>query len=500
MILKEVLWIVVAYWMVGCSSSPVYQSPPIADSEKWAAPRALYLQHCSQCHGSDRLGGSGPALIPESFARINREEIKKVILEGRPMTQMAGFSQYLNEEQVSQIVDYLHQKPAGPIVWGMEEIKKSHEFSNPTGSKPVFKSDRFNVFMVVESGFVSVLDGDQFKVLTRFPTRFALHGGIKFSPDGRYAYLASRDGWISTFDIYQLKIVSEIRVGINTRNLAVSHDGTMVVAANYLPHSLVFLEAPLLKPIEVLEARSLKGETSRVSAVYASPPRASFIIALKDISEVWEIPYKRPLAIRRMSLAQPLDDFFFDSSYRHLVGASREGKGWVFDLDRGETIKELGLTGMPHLGSGIEWTYAKGTVLATPNLQKNNISIIDTRRWEIIKQIETGGPGFFLRSHDQSPYAWAGIFSGPNKDQMQIIDKKTLEIVRKLKPRPGKTAGHVEFSRDGRYALVSIWEDEGELLIYDTKTFEIKKALPMRKPSGKYNVFNKITYARGTSH
>ena len=58
----------------------------------------------------------------------------------------------------------------------------------------------------------------------------------------------------------------------------------------------------------------------------------------------------------------------------------------------------------------------------------------------------------------------------------------------------------MEFTRDGRYALVSVWEMDGALVVYDAATFEEVKRIPMRKPSGKYNVFNKITLSSGTSH
>ena len=70
-------------------------------------------------------------------------------------------------------------------------------------------------------------------------------------------------------------------------------------------------------------------------------------------------------------------------------------------------------------------------------------------------------------------------------------------------PLPGKTAAHVEFTSDGRYALVSIWENienGGAVVVYDAATLKEVKRLPMRKPSGKYNVFNKITRSEGTSH
>ena len=35
---------------------------------------------------------------------------------------------------------------------------------------------------------------DTFDVLDRFPTPYAVHGGPKFSPDGRYVFVMSRDG------------------------------------------------------------------------------------------------------------------------------------------------------------------------------------------------------------------------------------------------------------------------------------------------------------------
>jgi len=72
--------------------------------------------------------------------------------------------------------------------------------------------------------------------------------------------------------------------------------------------------------------------------------------------------------------------------------------------------------------------------------------------------------------------------------------------VKTLTPEPGKTAAHVEFTRDGRYALVSLWEMDGALIVYDARSLEEVKRIPMRRPVGKYNVLNKITRSSGTSH
>ena len=155
---------------------------------------------------------------------------------------------------------------------------------------------------------------------------------------------------------------------------------------------------------------------------------------------------------------------------------------------------------MPHLSSGITWQYKGKTVLATPNLKEGVVTIIDMQTWKTIKRIKTLGPGFFMRSHENSDYAWVDVFFGKNKEAVHIINKSTLEIVKTLRPSKGKTAAHVEFDKTGEHVLLSIWDMDGEVIVYDAKTFAEIKRLPMKKPSGKYNVHNKITRSSGTSH
>ncbi|MCP4184974.1 MAG: cytochrome C oxidase Cbb3, partial [Hyphomicrobiales bacterium] len=89
---------------------------------------------------------------------------------------------------------------------------------------------------------------------------------------------------------------------------------------------------------------------------------------------------------------------------------------------------------------------------------------------------------------------------GPNRDLVHIIDKRTLEIVKTLRPAPGKTAAHVEFDKTGNHALLSIWDMDGAVVVYDAHTLKEVKRIKMVRPAGKYNVHNKITFSEGTSH
>ncbi|UWQ10771.1 nitrite reductase [Aliiroseovarius crassostreae] len=510
-------------WLVGLGAlvlSGTASADPVAD----------YKEYCADCHLENRLGAAGPALIPETLKRMRGPKIEAVIREGRVATQMPGFGEDLSDEQIKALAEYL-KSPLDEIPpWGKAEIMASRVLNEDyvAAPAPVWKSDPMNITLAVETGdhHVSVLDGDTFERLDRFATPFAVHGGPKFSPDGHYVFIMSRDGWVQKYDIWSLQEVGRVRAGLNSRNIAMSGDGKWLAVASYLPNSLTILSTEDLSVAEVHEVVGKDGTPSRVSAVYQAPPRESFVLALKDVPEIWEVSYaeypdmnyfagglahdwkiegpvpqETRFPIRRITTPDFLDDFFFDQSYEYVMGASREGTGGlVIDLVIGQKVADLDLPGMPHLGSGITWKRGDRTVMATPHLRDGTVSVIDMESWETVKQIKTEGPGFFMRSHENSPYVWADVFFGPNKDKMHIIDKETLEIVKTLQPVPGATVAHVEFTKDGSHALVSVWEDKGEVLIYDAKTLEIVNRLPMRKPSGKYNVWNKITFSEGTSH
>ena len=503
------------------------------DLARAAEPEALYQQHCAACHGAQRTGGMGPALLPESLERLRRPEALKVIGQGRPATQMPGFGAQLGADEIAALAAWIYSPVSPAPGWSDDDIRASRSVVADAAklpNQPSWRADPMNLFVVVEGGdhHVSLVDGDRFERIHRFPSRYALHGGPKFSPDGRFVYFGSRDGWITKYDLWNLTVVAEVRAGLNMRNVAVSGDGQWVMAANYLPRTVVLFDAGL-NLVRTYAAASADGkERSRVSAVYDAAPRRSFVVAMKDIAELWEISYDpkaapiydglvhdyklgeglaRPgfLGVRRTLLDEPLDDFFFDPAYRFVLGATRPradgaASAQVVGLDIRRKVATLPIAGMPHLGSGISFAYRGGTVLASPNLKDGAIDVIDLQSWKPVATIATPGPGFFMRSHEATPYAWTdSMMSATAKDTLTIIDKRTLQPVARVR-EPGRTLAHIEFTKDGRYALASLWEQDGALIVYDAKTFEEVKRLPMSKPVGKYNVWNKITRSEGTSH
>jgi len=230
----------------------------------WVFSQDLYQTNCAACHGADRLGGMGPALLPESLSRLKKPEAARMIRDSRPGVQMPAFKDKLSEKEIAQLVELAYTPIVPAPGWGEAEIRASRVVHNQPSprDKPVFSADPLNLFVVVEAGdhHVTILDGDRLEPIRRFASRFALHGGPKFSPDGRYVYFASRDGWITKYDLWGLETLAEVRAGINTRNAAVSSDGKYVIVANYLPHSVVVLDLDL-------NLRKVMETGTRVSAV-----------------------------------------------------------------------------------------------------------------------------------------------------------------------------------------------------------------------------------------
>ncbi len=481
----------------------------------WAAAAAargaadLYRDLCAVCHGPDRLGGSGPPLLPETLGRRSEEDIARILREGLPATQMPAFGDLLRPGEIRELARYLRRPLPHPPRFGMAEIATSRRrfvAEDALPDRPRFKADPLDLFVVVEKGdhHASLLDGDRFVRLARFPTPRALHGGPKFTRDGRFVHFASRDGWLLRYDLWSLQPVVKVRAGVATRNIALTPDGRFLVVADTLPRAVVVLDAVDYRPVEVIPARGADGTPSRVAAVYQAPPRGSVIVALRDVAEAWELvpaadPARRRL--RRIPLPEPLDDFLFDPAYRLLVGSARTSRGaWVVALDDGRVIARLSIEGFPHLASGVTFVRDGRRLLITPNLTRPEVTVVDMEDWRVVARIPTLGPGFFARSHRASPHVWVDVFAGPHRDAVHVIDKRTLRIVATLRPAPGRRSAHIEFDREGRHALVSIMEEDGAVVVYDDRTLAEVARIPARHPSGKYNVGNKIRFEEGTSH
>ncbi|MCB1398770.1 MAG: cytochrome c, partial [Rhodobacteraceae bacterium] len=98
-------------------------------TEAGADAPALYQEHCAACHSENRLGGTGPALIPETLGRMYGPQLEKVISEGRPATQMEGFGAVLKAEEIAAIASWLETPLADAPDWTVEDANASRDMA-----------------------------------------------------------------------------------------------------------------------------------------------------------------------------------------------------------------------------------------------------------------------------------------------------------------------------------------------------------------------------------
>ncbi len=384
------------------ASNVFAQTPPTAPTPPSINAAALYQQHCASCHGEQRTGLMGPALLPESLERTRAPEVLRVIKEGRQATQMMGFGDLLSGAEIQALADWIRTPVVPAPRWTAADITASR-IATPlpagTPNTPLWQADPMNLFVVVEGGdhHISLLDGDKFEVIERFPSRFALHGGPKSTQDGRYVFFGSRDGWITKYDLYRLQVVAEVRAGLNMRNVAVSADGQWVMAANYLPahpgavrcrsesgenlrrgHAGRHNQLARLGGVRRDTAQQLCGGPERHPGNLGNLVRQKRRTHLRRPGARLQNERRHQQAGLFERAPHPPDRaagrLLLDQSYQHALGATRPRKGdgkpsaQVVNLNARVKVADLPIAGMPHLGSGITFAYKDTTVLASPNL------------------------------------------------------------------------------------------------------------------------------------
>ncbi|NPA03427.1 MAG: c-type cytochrome, partial [Epsilonproteobacteria bacterium] len=214
------------------------------------AQNELYLKYCASCHGKEREGISAPPLLPQFLKKSSDKELTNIIKNSLPQTLMPKFD-FLTSQEVDSIIAYLRSPLTKKISWDSSKILKSKkEFHFP--KKDLGIKNIENVTLVVERGANRVWVMEDEKVLDRFEFK-NVHGGLKYTLDGKNFYIPTRDGWIGHYSLKEGRLKKKIRACVNLRNISLSRDGKYLFASCLLPQSVVILDRESFKPLEVQE-------------------------------------------------------------------------------------------------------------------------------------------------------------------------------------------------------------------------------------------------------
>jgi nitrite reductase (NO-forming)/hydroxylamine reductase len=484
-----------------------------------------------------RKGATGKNLEPENMLKLGQKRLERIIALGTE-GGMNNFDKIYSPEDISLLATYIQMPPPIPPEMTLAQMKervKRHVDFKDYPSKPAHGRNWKNFFLAIErdNGSVAVIDGDRKELVARIPTGYAVHvmKGVEHNksvkhpkPDeiGRFWYTMGRDGKMTKIDLWQTPdkmLVAETQIAYDARDVAVSGDGKYVIGGGYWPPHFVILDAHTMEPLKVVSARGVNvdGEyvnEARVAAIYDTPHAPSWLVNIKELGQTWQVDYSdiENLRIEMIDNSKFLHDGFFDPTGRYFqIAANASNQMVVIDADTRKLEAIIDTDLRPHPGPGANWIDPKcGPVGGTPHLGVGKMTAWGNdpgkhkdAAWKICYEVDTDGPGLFIRTHPKSDYVWIDQTLHPEPEIQQsvkVIDKKTREIVKTLRltETQGYVAVHFEFNHDGTEVWASVWnrsdstQANGQIIVFDAKTLKEKARVKnLYAPTGKFNVYNR---------
>jgi nitrite reductase (NO-forming)/hydroxylamine reductase len=462
---------------------------------------AAFTDGCGGCHGPNREGGTGPALIPDRLTAKD-DDYFDAIKNGRPGTVMPAWgSAGLSDEEIWALVGFIRSEPrAEAVQWKMDQIAASHEVLVEEATlpdEPTHDGNLDSLMLVTEreARSIAVFDGDTHRLLGHIAASYRAHGYAFDPTSDRWAYNVGRDGWLFKIDLYTLQAVTKVRVGLDSRGLAISDDGQYVIVGNYIPDSAVVLDAKTLEPLKVIatEGNNPQGEfvTSRVAITSdVSPEKVGpyFVLALKEAGQMWRIDYSKPdFPIDKVEgVGNILHDGFLSPDNKFFyIASQKDNRMAVIDVANWKLVDKISTGKAPHPGSGAVWEANGKTYGATVHAGEGKITIWDLSNNQIVAEIETSGPGLFIRAHHDSPYVWADTVFGDPPNRIYVFDKATFEEIKVIEE--GTQTLHPEFTADGQFVYIADWQGD-RVRIYNAETFEkVTEVGGVTTPTGIFN-------------
>lgn len=375
----------------------------------------------------------------------------------------------------------------------------SYPSAPPAAAEPAGPAWGTGALVVVverEAGSVLVIDSSRHALLGRVEGLGNLtHATVKFSRDGRYAYVLGREAQVSKIDLHTLRVVRQVKAGHWSIGGAMTADGRHLAISNYAPGEVRVLDADTLETVKAIAAeRTLPDGTVRPSRVagLVDAPGNLLVFGLMDVDGIWVVDAGRPdfPVIRRFWDAgvTPYDALITPEGRHVLVGFL--GSDWMglLDLWRLDAVRPiLARQGTEDTGGVPLWKipHLKGWALAgdlafLPALKREVALVYSTRDWSPLPPIPLSGTALYTVVRPDRRQVWADIV-GKNGDLIDVIDVETMRVARTLAPGPGAT--HPQFTPKGDAAYVSLM-DGGKVVVYDTRTLEVIREFPARRPSG----------------
>ncbi|SFV61618.1 Heme d1 biosynthesis protein NirF [hydrothermal vent metagenome] len=302
------------------------------------------------------------------------------------------------------------------------------------------------------------------------------HGIIKF--DGKDGYLISRDGFVVHFDPVSEKKLQEYKTSKSAIGFVIGKN--YVAVANYDDKSVDILTRDL-KPIDKIKtgSKNVGIKIYKDMIIFAQMDKDK-VTVLKDENFGKGLPKFKIFKEFKVG-EMPFDAMIRDNTY--IVGFFLTKAFGVIDLDKME-FSEIKVTAkdnkpvlkVPHFGF---WSLSKDKTFI-PAVGDNAVMVYD-KDFKFIKNIEMQGLPVFTALSPDKKYL-AVTFSGKDFPTIQIVDTKTLNIIKTFKFK-GKVL-HLRWSNVDNFLYVSV-NDANQVNVINTKEWFVEREIfQVKAPSG----------------
>jgi protein NirF len=303
------------------------------------------------------------------------------------------------------------------------------------------------------------------------------HGVIKF--DNGDGYLISRDGFVVKFNPKTEKVLKEYKTSDSAIGFTIGKN--FIAVANYDDKSVDILDRDLNPIKKIVTGSKNVGIKAYKNYIIFSQMDNDKITVLKDKNDGKGKPdfviYKEFENVGAM----PFDAMIKNDKY--INGFFMSPWFGVVDLDKMEYKKIHILLGdrkpvlkVPHFGF---WSISNENVFI-PAVGDNKV-LVYTPDFKFIKAIETEGLPVFTSLSPDKRYL-AVTFSGKKFPVIQIIDTKTLKIIKRFE-FDGKVL-HVRWSDEYSDLYVSV-NDTNKVVVINTDSWVLAREIyQIKKPSG----------------
>lgn len=514
----------------GAAVAKTYEVPKLSEKE-FESAKQIYFDRCAGCHGTLRKGATGPNITQKKMLKKSLAKLETVIFDGTK-AGMPGWGRTgeMTKEDTALMAKYIQLPAPIPPELSLKQMRRSHKvFVEPEDRPTIPQHDKDidNFFGVIlrDVGKGAIMDGSTRELIEVVETGFAVHI-FRASAGGRYFYTVGRDGKVTLIDLYSEKpqVVAEVKVCMDARSIEVSkYNGPkgnfvdkLAVVGCYWPPQMVVLDGKTLEPQKIISTRSMTYDTNeyhpepRVASIVASHHDSEWVLAIKETGLVWLLDYSdlQNLKITQVETERFLHDGGFDASGRYfIVAANMRDQLVVVDTKTKKLAAKFETGIKPHPGRGANWDDPKyGKVSATTHLGEGKITVYGSDpegrpdiAWKIVRTAPTAGPGLFLKTHPNSNHIWTDstLSKEPGVNQQICVFRKDKfeEGAKCFKAADHGKIVHFEYNKEGTEVWASVWDKEGELVIYDDKTLKVIKRVKgewLVTPTGKWNMYNTV--------